>query len=110
MSLRFLFLLVFSVAALFGQTGTSRIRGVVTDTSGALVPGAAITAKHESTGLERSLVSNGSGQYSFDAMPLGKYTITVALKGFKKTTTAGNELQVGEPLTIDVKLEPGAVT
>src|SRR5437899_3278465 len=109
MLVRALCLFVFSVATLLAQTGTSRIRGVVTDASGALVPGAAITARHESTGAERSLVSNASGQYSFDAMPLGKYTVTVALQGFKKATTTA-ELQVGEPLTIDIKLEPGAVT
>src|SRR5258706_12863064 len=100
MLLRSLCLLVFSLAALFGQTGTSPIRGVVTDSSGAVVPGAAVTAKHEGTGLERSSASNSSGQFSFDAMPLGKYTITVTFQGFKKITTTGNELQVGEPLTI----------
>src|SRR5436190_19361960 len=108
MLLRSLCLFVFSLAALFGQTGTSRVRGVVTDTSGAVVPGAAVSAKHESTGLERSMQSNGSGQFLFEALPLGKYTITVALQGFKKVTTTGNELQVGEPLTVDIKLEPGA--
>jgi hypothetical protein len=54
--------------------------------------------------------TNPSGQYAFDAMPLGKYTVTVTMQGFKKVQSSGNELQVGEPLTIDIMLEPGAVT
>src|ERR1043165_684155 len=55
------------------------------------------------------MVTNASGQFAFEAMPLGRYTITVTMQGFKKVQTTGNELQVGEGLTIDVTLEPGAV-
>jgi hypothetical protein len=102
--------LSFSSSPLFAQTATSRVRGVVTDTLGGLVPGATVTATHEDTGLERTAVSNGSGQYAFDAMPLGKYTITLTLQGFKKFQSSGNELKVGEPLTVDVTLEPGALS
>ncbi len=54
--------------------------------------------------------SNSSGQFAFDAMPLGKYEISVTLQGFKKFTSPGNELQVGEPLTIDIQLETGSIT
>ena len=86
------------------------MRGAVSDTSGALVPGATVTARHEAPGLERTVLTNTSGQFAFDAMPLGKYTITVTMQGFKKVQTTGNELQVGEPLTIDITLEPGAVS
>src|ERR1043165_5897414 len=56
------------------------------------------------------MVTNASGQYAFDAMPLGKYTITVSMQGFRKVQSTGNELQVGEPLTVDVVMEPGAIT
>ena len=99
-----------AVMAAFAQTGTSRVRGVVTDTSGAVTPAAEVTALHESTGFSRSTVTNAYGQYTFDGMPLGLYTITVSLPGFKKLTTQGNELSVGDVLTVDVTLEPGAVT
>ncbi len=107
---RFLLILALSISAVLGQTGTSRVRGAVTDTSNALVPGATVTATHEATGFTRTILSNASGQFAFDAMPLGKYTITVTLQGFKKISSSGNELQVGEPLTIDLTLEPGAVS
>ncbi|MBI4902409.1 MAG: TonB-dependent receptor [Acidobacteria bacterium] len=92
------------------QTTTSRIRGVVTDPTGALVPGAEVSVLHESTGLKRSMASTAAGQFGFEAMPLGKYTLTISLQGFKKYTTTGNELQVGEPLTLDVQLETGSVS
>ena len=107
---RFLLLLAFVLSSLWSQTITSRIRGVVTDTSGAVVPGAEVTMLHEATGLKRTAPANASGQYSFDAVPLGKYTISVTMQGFKKFSSSGNELQVGEPLTIDVALAPGVVS
>ena len=103
-------LLLAMVPWLFAQTGTSRIRGVVLDSSGAVTPGAEVTVLHEATGFTRSAVTNSYGQYSFEAMPLGLYTITVTLKGFKKFASPGNELSVGDVLTIDVTLETGAVT
>ncbi|MGH9720506.1 MAG: TonB-dependent receptor domain-containing protein, partial [Bryobacteraceae bacterium] len=107
---RLCILLAISISSLLAQTNTSRIRGVVKDASGALVPGADVMAHHESTGLTRSIKSNESGQYAFEAMPLGPYTVTVTVQGFKKVSTAGNQLQVGEPLTVDIVVEPGAVT
>jgi Carboxypeptidase regulatory-like domain/TonB dependent receptor len=110
MLLRYVLAMAIALPAIWGQTGTSRIRGVVNDSSGAVVPGASVTVTHESTGLQRSMTTNPSGQYSFDAMPLGKYTVSVSMQGFKKMQTSANELQVGEPLTVDVTLEPGAVT
>ena len=86
--LRTLLPLILCVSSLVAQTATSRIRGVVTDSSNALVPGAEVTALHETTGLKRTILTNPSGQYGFDAMPLGKYTITVSMKGFKLETQA----------------------
>ncbi|MBI3698786.1 MAG: TonB-dependent receptor [Acidobacteria bacterium] len=99
-----------AVVLLVAQTGTSRIRGVVTDTTGAVAPNANVTALHEPTGLTRGMATNAYGQYNFDGMPLGPYTITVSLAGFKTLATKGNDLSVGEVLTVDVTLEPGAVT
>jgi len=105
-----LLLLSLTISVLLAQTTTSRIRGVVTDTSGALVPGAEVSAFHQGTGLVRNMVTNSSGQYGFEALPLGPYTITVTMQGFKKVVSSGNELQVGEPLSIDIVLEPGTVS
>jgi hypothetical protein len=108
--LRSLVVCVLGAWIALAQTGSSRIRGVVTDSSGAVTPAAEVTALHEPTGFSRSTVTNSYGQYTFDAMPLGPYTITVSLAGFKKFTTQANELSVGDVLTVDITLEPGAVT
>ena len=59
---RILLLAALSVSSLLAQTTTSRIRGAVTDSTGAIVPGAEVTILHEPTGLKRSVLSTGSGQ------------------------------------------------
>ncbi|MBL8173725.1 MAG: TonB-dependent receptor [Bryobacterales bacterium] len=97
-------------SSLCGQTGTARLRGVILDGSGAVIPGAQVTALHQGTAFSRSMGSNELGQYSFEAMPLGPYAITVTAQGFKKFTTGNNVLKVGDVLTIDITLEPGTVT
>src|SRR5689334_21407988 len=104
---RFFALFDIAVSILASQTGTSRIRGVTTDSSGAIVPEAEVSVLHDATGLKRSALTNASGQYSFEAMPLGTYTVTVTKQGFKKVSSRNNELQVGEPLTVDLILEVG---
>ncbi|MFN7935580.1 MAG: TonB-dependent receptor [Bryobacteraceae bacterium] len=108
--LRAILILFTLVAALCAQTGTARLRGVVLDGSGAVIPAAQVTALHQETGLSRSMAANESGQYSFEAMPLGAYTISVTAQGFKKFSTGNNVLKVGDVLTIDITLEPGTVT
>lgn len=106
---RVLLFIALSFSTLFAQTTTSRIRGVVTDSSGALVPAAEVTIFHEPTGLKRTMLTSASGQFAFEAVPLGPYTVSVTMQGFRKFSTSGNDLQVGEPMTVDVRLEPGAV-
>ncbi|MBL8222226.1 MAG: carboxypeptidase regulatory-like domain-containing protein, partial [Bryobacterales bacterium] len=54
-----------SVACLCAQTGTARLRGVVLDGSGAVIPTAQVTALHQETGLSRAMAANEYGQYSF---------------------------------------------
>ena len=63
---------------------TASISGTVTDASGAAVQGAKVTATHVDTGVSHALETNApQGFYSFQSLPLGKYTITVEQKGFK---------------------------
>jgi hypothetical protein len=95
---------------LFAQTGASRIRGVVADSSGGVIAGASVTAKHVQTGLTRTMVTIGSGEYSFDAMPVGPYVVTATMAGFKTAQSAVTELEVGIPLTVDLSLVPGSMS
>lgn len=102
-------LLVFCFAVI-AQTGTSNISGTVKDTAGAVVPGATVTAKNESTGVSQTQTTTESGLYSFASLPVGKYTITVEKQGFKTLQNTSNDLQVGEPLVVDAALEIGQVS
>src|SRR5437016_682288 len=103
-----LFLLITGVA--LAQTGTSRITGTVTDVSGALVPGATVTARNEATGVTYTQTTTEAGLYGFPSLPVGSYTVSVALQGFKTTNKTGNILEINTPLVINVSLEVGGIT
>src|SRR5277367_1966834 len=87
---------------------TASISGTVMDTSGAVVTGATVTATSVDTGLVTTLTTNAQGFYSFQSLPLGKYTIGVQMAGFKAYTQTGVVLDVNSALTIDVRLEVGS--
>jgi hypothetical protein len=95
----------------FAQGGTgSSISGVVVDSSGAVIPGAAVVVKHNATGVTTESVSNAEGIFSFPGVAVGTYTVTVTLEGFK--TFVVNEVVVtsGAPANVRAKLEVGGVT
>src|SRR5436309_12011556 len=103
-----IFLLIAAVA--LAQTATSRITGTVSDASGALVPGAMVTARHEATGVTYTQTTTEAGLYGFPSLPVGSYAITVALPGFKTASKTGNILEVDTPLVINMSLEVGGIT
>ena len=92
------------------QVATGTILGGVTDTSGAAVPGALVTATNLDTQFTRSVNTDPSGQYSFPLMPVGKYKVDVTLDGFKSFSQTGIVLEVGRNARIDARVEPGNVT
>ena len=93
----------------FAQTGTSNITGSVVDSTGAVVPGATVTATNEATGVKSTQTTTDSGVYAFSSLPVGNYTISVEKQGFKTLLKTNNALEVGTPLTVDVTLEVGSV-
>src|SRR5438876_11608875 len=107
--IRLTILLVMATVAL-AQTATSRITGTVGDASGALVPGAMVTAKNEDTGVTYTQMTTEAGLCGFASLPVGTYAITVALAGFKTTNKTGNILEINTPLVINLSLEVGGVT
>lgn len=106
MRLTFL-ILVFLTPLTWGQTGTSSVSGTVTDATGAFVPGVAVTAESESTGVAYRQETTESGLYWFPALKLGPYTITAEKRGFKTVKRTGQLLQVGSPAVVDIRLEVG---
>ena len=102
--------LVLPVAPLFGQVGTATINGTVHDSSGAVVAGANVTAVNEATGITYKQTTTGAGVYAFPSLPVGLYSITVDMQGFKTSRQTGNRLVVDTPLTVDIALELGALS
>jgi ABC-type Na+ efflux pump permease subunit len=92
------------------QSGTSSVRGTVTDPQGNAIAGANITLKIESKNFTRTQISNGDGQYVFTAVPPDNYNLEVEANGFKKTTVQNIQALVDTPQTADVALELGQVT
>ncbi len=89
---------------------TGSIRGTVTDTTGANVPGATVTATNSATGLKRIEQTNGSGLYVFTDLPIGSYSIEVSQPGFKPQRLDGADLLTGQNLGLDVSLSVGTQT
>jgi hypothetical protein len=91
------------------QESRGSITGTVTDTSGAVVPGAAIVATRKATNLTVTATSDSQGNYNLLYLPVGEYTVTGELMGFKKTGRTV-EVRVGDRLTLNLTLEPGALS
>ncbi len=93
----------------FGQTD-SAIQGTVKDTTGAVVPGAQVTATHKATQKKFTATTNGSGFYAIDGLVAGLYDVSVQMKGFR--TFQETDLKV-DPSTrqgLTVSLQVGEVT
>src|SRR5215467_6857679 len=75
------------------------ISGTVVDTSGAVIPGAAITIINEGTGTKRETLTNGSGGFVMVGLDPGSYTINVVMTGFGSKTRTGMTLTANERLS-----------
>src|ERR1043166_7537926 len=77
------------------QTSTvGSISGTVRDSQGAVIPKAAVLIQEERTGLSRTVVANDEGFYSAPSLPFGRYSVSTALQGFKKTVSTGLDVHV----------------
>ncbi len=91
------------------QVASGTISVSVTDASGAVIPGAAVTVTNNSTALTRSGTTDERGQTRFPFLPVGTYSVGVEYSGFKKFNIASLVLQVDQTASIPVSLEPGEV-
>jgi hypothetical protein len=96
--------------AAFSQGTTSRLVGVVTDTTGASVAGAQVRLLNEGTNVAFAANTAENGAYSFEAVQSGTYTVSIEANGFKKFSAKGNRVTIGQPTTVNVTLELGTVT
>src|SRR5579862_2067234 len=84
------------VKAAHAQAETGDIVGTVTDASGAVVPGASVTATNTGTGVSQSAVAAGSGDFIFNQLQVGTYTVKVEAKGFKTFSATNIALSSGD--------------
>lgn len=88
------------------QASTGQIIGIVSDTQGAAISKATVTASNKQTGFSRSSTSNDDGLYAILLLPPGFYNVSAEASGFAATTVSGVEVSVGR--TFDLKISMGA--
>src|SRR5258706_11387074 len=98
------------VTIAFGQGTTSRVVGTLQDPTGSVVPNAAIKLINEATRVTFETTTSAAGTYAFEAVQPGSYELNVEANGFRKLVSRGNLVTIGQPATINVRLEVGAVT
>ncbi len=102
------FLILFaSTSAVASVTGA--IVGTVSDPGGAVVVGATVTALSAETGIRREVVTDQKGFYSFLALPVGTYAISVRKNGFKEFRQTAIAIDANSALTVDARLQVGSV-
>lgn len=89
------------------QTGTTSVRGNVSDKTGAAIAGAKVTITNNGQALQRETQTNASGEYSFLALPPGSYNLSVEKGGFRMFERKGLELPVDVAVTSNVALDVG---
>ncbi len=96
--------------ALLGQAVNGTLLGTVSDSTGAAIANAQVTATLTSTGAIHQSTTNGSGNYTFPDMQPGMYTITIDAKGFKKAEQENINLLADTSPRVDITMQPGNVS
>jgi len=97
-----------ATGALWGQT-TGTIRGTVKDPSGAVIPGARVTAVLAGSSVARTTLATNDGDYVFPALPVGRYTVTVEYEGFRKFQQVDVDVQIGHVAIVNADLQLGTL-
>jgi len=111
--LKWSFLTVITLLVSLGawsQTSTGSLSGTVHDSSGAIVPGAQVTAKVVSTGRIIKQQTNGQGDYALFSLEPGTYEIETVKDGFQKSHIGGVQINVAQALKLDIALTVGSVS
>ena len=98
-----LILLLAVTATTFAQVSTGRLRGQVTDPSGAVVPGAIVSAR-TAAGATATATSNGLGNYEIKGLAPGQYTVTALAKGFAASELPYVQITAGQAQSLDIQM------
>src|SRR6185503_3279410 len=108
-SLRVVAFFALLIANCWAQEFRATLNGVVSDGQDARIPGASINVTNASTGAKFVTVSSATGQYTVPLLPPGTYTVAVSSPGFKRYVRESVQLSTNERVTLDIKLEVGAI-
>jgi hypothetical protein len=90
----------------FGQTSRGTVSGIVTDSSGAVLPGATVTLTGNETGVGRPTATNEDGIYRFEAVELGNYSLKVEAPNFGAMIKQNIQVSANQVARIDSQLSP----
>jgi hypothetical protein len=96
-------------AVAYGQTFTGSIAGLVTDATGAVIDDAKVVLLETRTGVQRTMATNATGNYTFAEVPVGTYKVTVTKTGFKEVVSSELALTTQAPVRFDATLPVGNV-
>ena len=100
---------VLTAATVFAQGTTGSIAGRVVDDQQAAIPGASVTATNAATGFVRAATSDAEGTYRLAALPVGTYTLTIELAGFKTISREGVVVNVSQETGLNFNLSVASV-
>jgi hypothetical protein len=96
--------------AIFGQSGTSKISGIVTDQNDAAVAGATVRISNPATGFSRNTTTGEDGRYTFPGIPPATYRLEVEARGFKRLVNTHVQALTDSAIEVNGKLETGDVS
>ena len=97
-------------APIYSQVATAELSGAVTDSTGAAVANAKVTATNVATNVERSTTTGTAGNYLIPLLPPGDYVLNAEAAGFRKAIQRGITLQINQQAQIDITLQLGQVS
>src|SRR6266571_5120766 len=105
------FFVILMIAATFSkaQTTTASFQGTVADATGAVLPGAQVTASNVETGLKRTTTTSDEGRFLLSELPPGSYEMTVTLPGFETLVRKGMTLTVGQQANLALVMNVGTI-
>jgi hypothetical protein len=109
-SLGLMVVLLLAAPETFAQSIFANLTGTVTDTSGAVVPGAKVTIQNANSKVARQVLANSSGFFSVTELPSGTYNVIAEAKGFERWVANGIILNGSDNRTVNVSLKVGAET
>ena len=102
-------LLILLISTASAQTTYGRIEGRITDATGGVLPGAAVTVAQPATGFVRTVVTNELGLYRVQNLSPGEYDVAAELGGFVKATRSSVRIDVGQTIALNIGMEVGNV-